>query len=181
MIDLYNYYNEVLKEKEKIELEKKELEKDPKVQEYIRTYKKYKQADKQYKQAYTLMKNHEYSECNHILIYSKEENGKREGRTYSHSGCIKCGLDDSTLYIEKPTFEESVMADYIRSQKSWIINGKQLNITCNLPIACGIYESIKEANPNITDEEAIKLFKLSLIDIYIERKEEETNDKDFTK
>lgn len=181
MIDLYNYFNEILKEKEKLDQEKKELEKDPKVQEYIRIYKQYKQADKQYKQAYAALKKHEYDECNHILVYTKEEIGKREGRTYAHSGCIKCGLDDSALSIEKPTFEESVMADYIKSQKSWIINGKQLNITCPLPIACGIYESIKEANPNITDEEALTLFKLSLIDTYIEENKTKTEEKDFTK
>lgn len=181
MIDLYNYFNEIVTEKEKIELERKELEKDPKVQEYIRIVRKTIEANKQYQSVYKTLKKHEYDECSHILVYTKEEIGKREGRTYTHSGCIKCGLDDSTLYIQKPTFEESVMADYIKSQKSWIINGKQLNITCPLPIACGIYESIKEANPNITDEDAITLFKLSLIDTYIEENKTKTEEKDFTK
>ena len=84
--------------------------------------------------------------------------------------------------MDKPKLEENIMIDYIKSKRGFLIPGKQLDITCDLPVACSIYDGIIELNPNISEDDAIKLFKLALMDTCIDEEPKiKTKDEDFNK
>lgn len=159
------------------------LLKNEKVQEYRRLMRLRKQYKEKMQEVYKKMKFREYTTCSHVLIKTKVEEGKREGRKATRCGCIICGLNEAALDVENPTYEETVMVEYLKSIRPRVLAGLELDITCNLPIAEGIYASVKENNPDVPNEEIINLFKIALVSGYIEEEtpKVKTKDEDFDK
>lgn len=136
--------------------------------EIVRRYLKLKEENdnlygKQLK-LYDSIKREEYDECKHILVYSKIEYDRHEGRTYRNCGCIKCGLDDSVLDEERDwlTNTQKIMYDYLRKN---YLKGIKTDILCDIDLATSIYSKINEAHPDIDDETAIKYFEIALDNI----------------
>ncbi len=113
---------------------------------------------------YRLMKEEEYNSCKHVLVYSRIDDDRHEGRSYKYSGCIKCGLDNSVLDSNKDYFSslEKIMYSSLIEQH---LTGAHTKILCDLDLAQAIYSKIKQAHPNIDDETAIDYFKVALNDI----------------
>lgn len=113
-----------------------------------------------------------YDSCAHILVYTKIEHDRVEGRTYKSCGCIKCGLDNSVLDCKKEYLDlnKKIMYDYLELRISKHlsfdgISGRKTEVFCNLELAQAIYAKIKKEHPNITDELAIMYFKIALDNI----------------
>ena len=126
------------------------------------------------------MKEQEYDSCSHVLVFSKIEHDRWEGRTYKSSGCMKCGLDNSVLDCHRRylPFDKAIMYDYLKKKGPSFTyrTGIETNIACDLDLAQEIYRKIKIAHPNIDDKTAIQYFKNALdhirsVDVSDERKE----------
>ena len=101
-----------------------------------------------------------YSNCKHILIYSKMDYDKHEGRKNFSCGCIKCGLDNSVFdyYYSLLTEEEKIKHEYLKENGLNIV-GISTGIVCDLDLAQEIYAEITSKNPKIEDQEAAESFK----------------------
>ncbi len=172
MIDLRKDYDDIKKHRKALVDELKELEKDEKVKKYIELEKQEKKCHEIQTKLYKNMKFEEYSECKHLLVYSRIDQDRREGRTYKFCGCIKCGLTDEVLDealleedIKSLPYKEKVMHDYLTENHIWYLPGKQLHISCDLSLARGIYSKIMEANPDIDEKTAICYFDKALHNI----------------
>ncbi len=110
------------------------------------------------------MKQQNYETCNHILVYSKIEYDRYEGRTYKSRGCIKCGLDNSILdtNIDFLHSKEKIKYTYLRKK---YLTGIETKVTCDLDLARAIFSKIKEAHPKIDNKTAIKYFEIALDNI----------------
>ena len=157
----------------RVELSNKlmELEYEPKVQEYIRTLNAYNKAKEEEKKWYKEMEFMEYDSCNHILIPTREEGyvSHNISRSFQYCGCIKCGLDEgkhSFIEGKKDVTCESdeIQYEYL-SKHNFRIKGQEIDINCGLALAREIYNNIKEENPDITDEEIIKLFNEKFVEL----------------
>lgn len=99
--------------------------------------------------------------CSHIFVTNEIERIWDGHRTdiYEYHGCIKCGLSDHKQWgIQLQQRMESIYEETAK-------NGIYLEETCNLKLATSIYNGILRAHPNITDELAIKYFKIALHNI----------------
>lgn len=109
-----------------------------------------------------------YSLCDHIWIISNVEYDSYEGRRYEECGCIKCGLDERYKHYYSNIRE--LMNDdnnwykemFIALNRNSSRKGIRTNIECDLDLAKAIYSKIKQSNPGIDDETAIKYFKVAL-------------------
>lgn len=166
MNSLTKEYDEIIKQIDKNNEKMKQLEEDEKVKEYFELKKQDETLQTQKKDAYKNMKVEEYESCEHILVYSKIEHDRIEGRTYKSCGCIKCGLDNSVLdlFIKHLSFNEKIMYEYLENHR-FELGGIKTEISCDLALAQTIYSKIKEAHPDIDDKTAIKYFKSALDNI----------------
>lgn len=117
---------------------------------------------------YKAIKEAEYASCEHILIYSRLDYDIYEGRTYRSCGCIKCGLDDSVLELERESlpFNRRIMYDYLYNNGIVrTLRGINIKIACDLDLAQAIYKKINEMHPDIDDEIVVKYFIVALNDI----------------
>lgn len=164
MSKLQTEYNKLIEKKRQNFEEIKALEGNKIVKRYLELKRKNAEINTQQSALYKRIKEEYFSSCNHILVYSKIDYDKYEGRTYRSCGCIKCGLDNSVLEKDKEflSFYESIMYEYLIEKH---LSGIETNITCDLNLAHAIYLKIKEAHPNIDDENIIKYFKIALDDI----------------
>lgn len=113
---------------------------------------------------YKEIKNEEYECCEHIVVYSKIDYDRFEGRTYRSCGCIKCGLDNSILEFKREwlSFDQRIMYDYLSKK---YLSGKETKVACDLDLAKAIYSKIKETHPDIDDETVVKYFEITLDNI----------------
>lgn len=168
-MEIKKEYDKVSNKLEEINSEIKRLEKYKTVIKYIQMNKETRKLLTKKSELYKDLKYEEYDSCNHLLVYTKIENDYWEGRTYKHCGCIKCGLDCSIKdeNINYMTFDEKINYKYLMNH---YLNGKLIDVSCNIYLAHSIYEKIKEQNPDIDDETIIKYFKIELENIEKNRK-----------
>ena len=164
MSNLKKEYEEIIEQRSMIVKKMKQQEENDAVKKYFELKK---QNELLYEKQFTLykkMKNEEYNCCEHILVYSKIERDKYEGRTYRSCGCIKCGLDNSILDCKREwlPFNQQVMHDYL-SEK--YLSGRETKIACNLDLAQAIYSKIKATYSDIDDDTAVKYFGSALDNI----------------
>ena len=155
MINLKQFYEETRNKRKSIVAELKKLEKDEAVKKYIDLKNKSEEIYKDEKELFKALKLGEYSECSHILINPNS----------TSCGCMKCGLTYEALDKDPQelTFIDQIMQEYLRRNPD--ISGLQTDIQCDLAFAVEAYSEIKAANPEITDEMAIKCFELTLDNI----------------
>lgn len=160
--DIHRYVEETEKSLSKIE-------KDKKVQLYINLKHRYENLLNLENKLYKKMKYEEYSKCNHILVYSKENKDEKTSTLYTYCGCIKCGLTDLVLsrkYVNKGlSGKEKVMHDYLADNHIIYLLGKQLPVSCDLSLAQSIYKRIKEAKPDLDDDTICEYFERALAHI----------------
>lgn len=179
MVDLNKQYDEVAKQRSEIIKEMKELEETDILKKYFDLKKQNEELFSEQVMLYRNKKMDEYSACNHILVYSKIDYDRYEGRTYKSCGCIKCGLDNSVLDEEHDYLSgtQKIMYDYLKNNYlSSDYGGVHTEILCDMDLAQAIYAKIKEANPFIDDDTAIKYFRYAIecirnIKVSDERKE----------
>lgn len=125
-----------------------------------------------------------YDNCNHLLVLMDHDYDPTEGRSSSHFGCIKCGLnkrvlenwnletlirqsaiiyDDDTLTLENYIMY-NYLQRYLREHNSEI-EGTYLNIQCDFELGKAICRKIIENNPGISDEMLYEYFASALYNI----------------
>lgn len=110
----------------------------------------------------------EMSECNHIWIISnicKEWDGHRNNN-YEYHTCIKCGL--STMARDKAYdkyFATPLDKIMVTILDEYGLKGTKTNIICSYELANSIYNKIKTAHPDITDEQVVNYLECSLYNI----------------
>lgn len=164
---MYKYkkeYIELVEKRNKIIKELKLFEQEEIVKKHMQLVEENKDLYDKQLSLYRLMKEEEYNSCKHVLVYSRIDYDRYEGRSYEYSGCIKCGLDNSVLDSNKGSFsfDEEIMYSSLRKQ---YLTGTHTKILCDLALAQAIYSKIKQAHPNIDDETAIDYFTVALNDI----------------
>ncbi len=180
MDNLKKEYDEIIELRNRIIKEMKVLEENESIKRYFELEKQNKSLYANQLRLFTTMKEQEYDSCSHILVFSKIEHDRWEGRTDKSSGCIKCGLDNSVLDCDRRylPFDKEIMYNYFKKKRGYsaYLTGIETKIACNLDLAQAIYRKIKIAHPNIDDETAIQYFKNALdnirnVNVSEERKE----------
>ena len=168
-MNIKEQYDKVFSERETIIKQISELENNNVVKKYLDLCSQKEQLTNQQKDLYEKMKFKEYSSCEHIWVNVFNFSGY--DRTYRYNGCIKCGLDQSVLWLREEygsnfstfvPFEKQVMFYFLRER---FVSGTDTKIFCDLSLAKSIYSKIKEARPDIDDETAIKYLRVALDDI----------------
>ena len=168
MEDLNEKYDQIIEQRKKIIAEMKKLEENEVLKRYFELKKENENLYDNQLDLFRKIKMEEYAVCKHILVYSKIDYDRYEGRTYRSCGCIKCGLDNSVLDESRDwlSYSQGIMYDYLRGNylfsNSW---GIQTDIICDIDLAQAIYAKIKKAYPDIDDATAIKFFQYSLSNI----------------
>lgn len=168
MSTLKQEYNELIEEIRKNAGEMKKLECDEKLKRYFKLKDRNESLCQKQIDLYTAIKKEEYASCKHILVYSKIEYDREEGRKYRRCGCIKCGLDSSVLDFQKEnlSFDRKIMYEYFKEINFFEnLNGIQTKIACDLYLAQAICKKIQEAHPCIDDKMLAKYFEIALDDI----------------
>ena len=93
--------------------------------------------------------------CNHYIM--KETNLFKPTIKY----CVKCGLSTDVLdsYSEELNELDRVRYDYLKENG---LVGTDEGYCCDFALANEIYKRIKQSNPNIDDETAIKYLEIAL-------------------
>ena len=164
MSKLKEEYEEVKKRSVNVVNEIKQLENSDIVKRYLDLKKECDRLYDKQISLYSAIKHEEYDECKHILVYSKVDFDRYEGRTYRYRGCIKCGLDNSVLGEENDylLYSRKIMSNYLQKKH---LEGITIDVCCDIDLATSIYSKIKEAHPNIDDKTAIKYFEIALDNI----------------
>lgn len=159
-------YEAIIKYRKKLCSEIVELEETPDVKKYKELISRNQRLKKHENELYIHLKNKEYDNCNHVLVYTEEDDKRREGRIYKYCGCIKCGLDESILKTQgkEKKLEDQVKYTYLVLNNSKI-EGKQIGLDCGINLAMSIYENIIADNKEIDDDTLIKLFKEEYYDL----------------
>ena len=147
--------------------EMQSLEKSEIIKRYFELKKLNEEMCRDEKKLYQKVKEEQFDSCNHILVYSDISYDEYDGHTCRRKGCIKCGLDESVLDrdIDCLSDTQKIMRSYLKDLWFGIEDGIKTEISCDLNLAAAIYSRIKEANPLIDDELAVKYFKVALDDI----------------
>ncbi|MCI9279232.1 MAG: hypothetical protein HFJ02_00335 [Bacilli bacterium] len=168
MSQLKEKFDKITEQRGTIIDEIKRLKEDEKVKRYIALNEQNNNLYSKQLDLYQKMKTEEYGTCKHILVYSKRDYERYEGRTYLSCGCIKCGLDNSVLNYGRDYLsgDREIMYDYLRKN---VLGGKlrgiETEIDCDLDLAKAIYSKIKKVYPIINDTTANYYFQAALHDI----------------
>ena len=161
-------YDEITKQRENILDELKLLRENEAVKRYFSLIDQNKNLCSKQLELYQGIKQEEYKSCEHILVHSKIDYDRYEGRTYKSCGCIKCGLDNSVLNYEWEylPIERQIMYTHLKEECfAGMIKGVETEVACDLDLAQAIFSKIKEVHPDIDDTTAIKYFEIALDDI----------------
>jgi len=161
MSDLKKEYDKIIEQRKNIIDQIKQIEETDIVKQYNSLKEQNTELVEKISNLSKKIKIDEYNCCKHILVYSKIDHDRIEGRTYKSHGCIKCGLDNSILDSRREflPLTKQIMYDYLKNR---YLKGKELNVACDLDLAQAIYSKIKETHPDIDDETAIKYFEIAL-------------------
>lgn len=168
MKDLTENYAKIIEQRKEIITEMEKLEESEILKRYFYLKKKNESLYNEQLILFKNMKMKEYETCHHILIYSKMDYDRYEGRTYASCGCIKCGLDNSVLNKSRDCLigTQRIMYDYLKKNYlSCDFGGIQTSILCDMDLAQAIYRKIKNTYPSIDDEKAVQFFKYALKNI----------------
>ena len=168
METLKEKYNKIMEQRRAIITEMKTLEKNEILKRYFDLKEKNEILSNDQFSLFRNIKMEEYATCNHILVYSKIDYDRYEGRSYESCGCIKCGLDNSVLNESRDCLSgtQKIMYDYLKKNYlSSNFGGIQTEILCDIDLAQAIYTKIKNVYPDISDEKAINFFKYALKNI----------------
>lgn len=168
METLKEKYNKIMEQRRAIITEMKTLEKNEILKRYFDLKEKNEILSNDQFSLFRDIKMEEYATCNHILVYSKIDYDRYEGRSYESCGCIKCGLDNSVLNESRDCLSgtQKIMYDYLKKNYlSSNFGGIQTEILCDIDLAQAIYTKIKNVYPDISDEKAINFFKYALKNI----------------
>ena len=170
MSELKEKYDKITEERRKIIEEIKELEKDNNVKKYLESTKKNTELFEEQMLVYQNLKMEEYESCEHLMICTRIDYDRIEGRSNRYYGCIKCKLDTSVSELRASdlkyfSLDKKVMYNYLDKSNIHyhIINDNE--ITCDLDLAHAIYTKIKENNPDIDDKTIVEYLKYALNDI----------------
>jgi hypothetical protein len=164
-------YNNIVYNRERLAEKKERLENEESIRRYRLLNKIDRRLLNEQHSMYERIQTNLYDKCNHILVYTRI-NEDRRGRIYKKCGCIKCGLDENKLGINRLSFEDKVMQDYLKKHKSYI-NGLDLHIECDLSLGMAVYSKILEKHPNIDDSTAVRYFMYAINHIkFVEVSEE---------
>lgn len=107
------------------------------------------------------LKNIEYDNCRHIFVVTHQEYDYYEGRRYIRRGCIKCGLNQVLLDAQHTlSMEEEIAREYLCSSVQ--MTGLISDAYCDLDLGHSLYQKIKEAHPDFSDEEVLSVFEIML-------------------
>lgn len=166
MDSLREEYESVSDLRENIVKEMNELESNEIVKRYFELKRQNENLYEEQKRLYKEIKFREYSDCNHLIVYSEVEYDSMEGRTHKKRGCIKCGLNESAFYGDMDWIfisnEDKVMCNYLKSNRFY---GIETDVTCDLELGVAICNKIREVYPNIDDKTLVKYFEIALDDI----------------
>ena len=168
METLKEKYNKIMEQRRAIITEMKTLEENEILKRYFDLKEQNEILSNDQFSLFRNMKMEEYATCNHILVYSKIDYDRYEGRSYESCGCIKCGLDNSVLNETRDCLSgtQKIMYDYLKKNYlSSNFGGIQTEILCDIDLAQAIYTKIKNVYPDISDEKAINFFKYALKNI----------------
>lgn len=83
--------------------------------------------------------------------------------------CIKCGLDthaiDMIHYYEDAASPLDYVMYSVLEQTHFLLEKTKTDIVCSLDLAKGIYQGIKHAHPDLSDEKAALYLKQALYNI----------------
>ena len=166
---LKDNYNQILSERKEIIEQINDLEEDETVKKYIELHSKNKELETQQKDLYKQIKVGEYSSCNHIWVHVLHDYDSLEGRSYDYHGCIKCGLDNSVLFLKQNygsanflAFDQRIMYDYITSDYPYN-SGISADLSCDFDLAKAYYAKIKEIHPDADDETIVKYLRVAVL------------------
>ena len=159
-----------------------ELEQDEKLIRYNKLIDQRDELRREKKKLYNSIKLQEYDECKHILVTTAVDCGMDYGsKTRSYHGCIKCGLDEGAVKGYYWSGDLETMEIYFSERAKTLplnnsIPGKRIGYCCDIDLATGIYNKIKENHPDIDDETAVQYFTRALenimnVEVNDERKE----------
>lgn len=156
-----NEYNEINEEISNISNQIDLLKQNESVIKYLELEKQKSELLNKKRIAYINLRKNEYNCCDHLFVYSKVE---FDG--YANRACIKCGLDEAVLNMEKGFFseEQRIMYDYLRDNYLKF-TGTNTNILCDIDLAHAIYLRIKNNHPYMDDKQARKYFEIALNNI----------------
>jgi len=170
MENLNTTYEKLISERQKVIDELNILKQNEFVKKYLELVEKNKNLYNQQKDIITENKNQEYASCNHIWVITHVEKDGFGCVIERQNGCIKCGLNELALKkdqiydgIDMASFEERIMINYLHGYP--LRRGIVSKELCNIDLATAIYSKIKENNPDINDETALKYFEIALNDI----------------
>ena len=174
-MDIYeSNYKKIEKERNEVCKKLRAILKDKNVQTYIKLDEECDKLNKDLKEAYKALLMEKYRKCEHVLVCcSSTCEYEYGGKSHSYYGCIKCGLSEEALDTDYPlTFEERVMAYYLKTSISRRINGKKTGVGLNLEEATTIYNDLKERFPELDEDGLIEMFKtkVNLSDISRKKK-----------
>lgn len=166
MENLTQQYNDALERRNEVITQLQELEENPFVQKYIRLWKENNTLVSSMENLYNSMKLEEYETCNHVGVLCKEYFDTYGGRTYGTYGCIKCGLNQAMASGERlyETRDEIAMIQYFKKHRYMDFEEIE-DVACDLELATAITRKIREAHPDISDEDLVKYFKKTLKNI----------------
>lgn len=106
------------------------------------------------------LKKKEFDNCRHIFVVTHQEYDYYEGRRYIKRGCIKCGLNQVVLDAQYTlSMEEEIAREYLcNNEITGLISGSY----CDLNLGHSLYQKIKEAHPDFSDEEVLSVFEIML-------------------
>lgn len=156
--NLKNEYLEIVKELEP--LRENEI-----VKRFIELSNKESNIKYQLKRLSLEIEREKIKSCNHLFIIGYEDSyfDGHKMVTDRYPYCVKCGLDSK--FIDQDTFRyklltplEQEMANLYRTHG----NGTYWRHYCDPTIARKIYSDLKNALPNLSDEELLEHFKVSI-------------------
>lgn len=160
-------YLEIFNREEKNIKQLEELSKDEKIIKYLNLISENESLVIKKRELNKKIKFLTYDECNHIWVQVLVDRDFLKGRNIYYYGCIKCGLNEKSLFVanncsdELYSEDDRIMYEYLKEypQDHSLI----YDTYCNLPFAKDLYKQIKQRHPNIDDEEVIRHFATALI------------------
>ena len=163
MSSIINEYNNICKKRATVVKEINKLKENDAVKRYIELVSLNKSIKEEQKNIYNEMQMENYTNCNHILVYTKEKYDYNTDNYYKCCGCIKCGLDNEVLDYPKDELNNDKLIMYNYLKKKYITSGTlNSHVMCDLDLACAIYRKIKNKYPDIDDKLALKYFEIAL-------------------
>jgi len=158
MEDIQKNFEEIKKEFRKTCEQLEKLENTANVKKYLALCEKRQLLSSKFEDIFLKVLAEKYRKCDHVLVECNSDYDSYEGRSYHYFGCIKCGLDESVkedCWCYSKIHRE--MRKIISENPLNKIKGKKLGVKCDLKTAMNVYSEVKEENPDISEDELLKI------------------------